>query len=113
MQTLKVGYGIVLRVGLKTRLLKQFFIIFLVVAFTHTTTATGVSFPRDAEIDNARAEVAATKKELAAAQEILKKSKQFKAKAQEIILLQEKGKTIAELTKEIQVVNEQCDEYER
>ena len=62
MQILKVGCGIVIRVGLKIRLLKQVFIIFLVVAFTHTTTATGVSFPRDAEIDNARAEVAATKK---------------------------------------------------
>lgn len=74
MQLLKVGCGIVLRVGLKIRLLKQVFIIFLVVAFTHTTTATGVSFPRDAEIDNARAEVAATKKELAAAQEVLKKT---------------------------------------
>lgn len=50
---------------------------------------------------------------LEVSQEILKKSKQFKAKAQEIILLQEKGKTIAELTKEIQVVNEQCDELRK
>ena len=58
-----------LRVGLKIRYLKQLFIILLVVTFTHTTTASAMTFPKDAEIDNARAEIAQTKKELAAAQE--------------------------------------------
>ena len=33
-----------------------------------------MTFPKDAEIDNARAEIAETKKELSAAQEVLKKT---------------------------------------
>ena len=63
-----------LRVGLKTKVIKQFFIIFFVVLFTHTTTASALTFPLDAEIDNARAEIAQSKKELAAAQEVLKQT---------------------------------------
>ncbi|MCX6458221.1 MAG: GH25 family lysozyme [Actinobacteria bacterium] len=60
--------------GLKIRLVKQFFIILLVVTFTHTTTASAMTFPKDAEIDNARAEIAQSKKELSAAQDVLKKT---------------------------------------
>ena len=63
-----------LRVGLKIRFIKQIFIIFLVVAFTHTTTASAIPLPRDAEIDNARSEIAQSKKDLATAQEVLKKT---------------------------------------
>jgi GH25 family lysozyme M1 (1,4-beta-N-acetylmuramidase)/peptidoglycan hydrolase CwlO-like protein len=61
-------------VGLKIRYLKQLFIILLVVTFTHTTTASAMTFPKDAEIDNARAEIAQSKKELAEAQDVLKKT---------------------------------------
>lgn len=62
-----------LRVGLKIRLVKQFFIILLVITFTHTTTASAMTLPKDAEIDNARAEIAQSKKELATAQDVLKR----------------------------------------
>ncbi len=63
-----------LRVGLKIRFIKQIFVIFLIVAFTHTTTASALPIPRDAEIDNARSEIAQSKKDLATAQEVLKKT---------------------------------------
>jgi hypothetical protein len=60
-------------VGLNIRLVKQFFIILLVITFTHTTTASAMTFPKDAEIDNARAEIAQSKKELSRSPRCLEK----------------------------------------
>ena len=63
-----------LRVGLKIRFSKQIFIFLLVLVFAHSTTASAMPMPRDAEIDNARAEIAESKKELKAAQDVLKQT---------------------------------------
>ena len=50
---------------------------------------------------------------LEVSEEIAKLNKQYKIKAQEIILLQEKGKTVQDLAKEISVINEVCDELRK
>ena len=46
---------------------------------------------------------------LEVSEEIAKLNSKYKVKAQELILLQEKGKTAAELSAEIQEINEACD----
>ena len=46
-------------------------------------------------------------------EEIAKLNKQYKIKATEIILLQEKGKTTSDLSKEIDAINEVCDEMRK
>lgn len=114
-----------LRVGLKIRYLKQIFIIFLIVVFTHSTTASALTIPRDAEIDNARAEIAQTKKELAVAQDVLKKTteelnnavaedKRIRAELEEA--QRQRDKIIAEITAliaEIARVQAQIDDLVR
>lgn len=114
-----------LRVGLKLRYLKQIFIIFLIVVFTHSTTASALTIPRDAEIDNARAEIAQTKKELAVAQDVLKKTteelnnavaedKRIRAELEEA--QRQRDKIIAEITAliaEIARVQAQIDDLVR
>lgn len=50
---------------------------------------------------------------LEVSEEILKLNKQYKQRATEIILLQEKGKTSSELSHEIAAVDEACDEMRK
>lgn len=45
--------------------------------------------------------------------ELVQLNKKYKIKAQEIILLQEKGKTVASLAKEIDEINQACDEMRK